>query len=82
MVFVTPRAASNRSIFSSQATSSPLRTRRPPPPRAAEQIAENSAAENVAEGLENVVDIVELMHAPFDAGVTVAVVAGVACLRR
>ena len=61
-VLVTPRAASNRSTLSSQATSSPLRGRSRLRPSAAEQIAEHAVAEDFAEGLENIVDVGELMR--------------------
>ena len=44
------------------------------PPTAAKQIAENAAAKNIAKGLENVVDIRELMHAPFDPGMAIPIV--------
>ena len=62
--------------MTSQWMSPPCRTAAAAP-AAAEQVAEQPLAEDVAEGLEDVADVAELRGAaPFQAGMAVAVVAG------
>ena len=74
-IFDAPWAASIRSSVTSHWMSAPLCAPRPRR-AAAEEIAEEALAEDVAEGLEDVADVVEVRRAAaFQAGEAVAIVA-------